>query len=68
MTDKTKPDPKGITAADMRQLIDSLDLIEQEGDSFGKLLSASVEVETDTGSILATYDDGEWHIRERRPL
>lgn len=59
--------PMGISAADMRSLVDSLDLIEQEGNSFGELVSAEVKVGSTGGDIAAVYADGEWRITVARP-
>lgn len=56
---KAKP---SVTSSDLRAVVDSLDMIEQEGCSVGTLISAVVAVDLDGTKVTATYGNGEWAV------
>lgn len=52
----------GVPASDLRSVIDSLDLVEQEGCAYGVLRNAVIESELGAFLVTATYFEGEWRV------
>jgi hypothetical protein len=62
MAGKPGPFGKGISADSLKSFIESLDTIEQEGCSYGVLISCVVAMDFNGNKVTATYGESEWLI------